>query len=368
MTRDALAAVDLAVVGGGPAGLSAAITAAEYGCRVALIDDNDRLGGQLIKQTHKFFGEKSHYCGIRGIDIAALLADRTAGLPVEVRVRSSVVGLYPNRVLGIAEPDRFVRLRYRALVIAAGAAENTLPFANCDLPGVYGAGAVQTLMNVYGIRPGRRVLMVGSGNIGIIVSYQLLQAGVKVAAVVEALPRVGGYHVHAAKLIRLGVPVLTSHTILRAHGRDRVTGATICRVNRGFRPVRGSERRLRLDTICIAVGLTPLSELLQQAGCRMVYLPELGGHIAWHDEEMQTSIERIFVAGDVAGIEEASTAMLEGRIAGARAAIALRGESAEARKVIARAQAELCAIREGPFSSRVVCGRNRLAECREAAG
>lgn len=358
--------VDIAVVGAGPAGLSAAVTAARLGCRVTLVDDNDRPGGQLIKQTHKFFGEKSHYCGTRGMDIARLLAEQLQGLPVELRTRTSVVGLYPGNLLGLADPGRFTRLRFRALIVATGAAENTLPFANNDLPGVYGAGAVQTLMNVYGIRPGRRVLMVGSGNIGIIVSYQLLQAGVEVAAVVEALPRVGGYHVHAAKLIRLGVPVLTSHTVIRAHGTDCVTGATICRVNRRFRPVRGSERRLRLDTICVAVGLTPLSELLWQAGCRMVYLPELGGHVAWHDEEMQTSVKDIFLAGDVAGIEEASTAMLEGRVAGARSAISLRGASEEARAVITRSQAELCAIREGPFSSRVVCGKNRLAECRLA--
>ncbi|MFO7675635.1 MAG: NAD(P)/FAD-dependent oxidoreductase [bacterium] len=357
---------ELAVIGGGPAGLSAASVAAELGCRVTLVDDNDRTGGQLIKQTHKFFGEKSHYCGTRGMDIAGLLAGRLADLTVEVRPDTSVVGLFPGNLLGLADRRSFRRLRYRALVVATGAAENTLTFPNNDLPGVYGAGAVQTLMNVYGIRPGRRVLMVGSGNIGIIVSYQLLQAGIEVAAVVEAMPRVGGYHVHAAKLIRLGVPVLTSHTVLAAHGRECVTGATICRVDRRFRPVKGTERRLRLDTICIAVGLTPLSELLWQAGCRMVYVPELGGHVAWHDEEMQTSVPGVFLAGDVSGIEEASTAMLEGRIAGARAAIVLRGESAAARAVIDRSRAELCAIREGPFSSKVVCGKDRLAECRLA--
>jgi sarcosine oxidase subunit alpha len=356
----------VAVVGGGPAGLSAALVAARLGCRVTLIDDCDRPGGQLVKQTHKFFGEKSHYCGTRGMDIAAILARDLAGLPVDVRLATSVVGLYRGNRLGLADRLGFSRLHYRALIVATGAAENTLPFPNNDLPGVYGAGAVQTLMNVHGIRPGRRVLMVGSGNIGIIVSYQLLQAGIEVVAVVEALPRVGGYHVHAAKLIRLGVPVLTSHTVLAAHGTDCVTGATISRVNRRFRPVKDTERRLRVDTICIAVGLTPLSEILWQAGCRMIYVPELGGHVAWHDDEMQTSIEGIFLAGDVSGIEEASTAMLEGRTAGARAAIALGGESDAARAIITRSRAELCAIREGPFSLKVVCGKNRLAECRPA--
>ena len=218
-------------------------------------------------------------------------------------------------------------------------------------------------MNVYGIRPGRRVLMVGSGNIGVIVSYQLLQAGIDVACVVEALDRVGGYHVHAAKLVRLGVPILTRHTVKTAHGRTCVTGATICRVDRRFRPASGTEKRLKVDTICVAVGLTPLSELLWLAGCRMVYVPELGGHVAWHDEEMRTSRPDILVCGDVAGIEEASTAMLEGRIAGTRAVELLRRKTRRSRGVIAQSQAELCAIRQGPFSSRVVCGRQKLAEC-----
>ncbi|HDQ99913.1 MAG TPA: FAD-dependent oxidoreductase, partial [candidate division WOR-3 bacterium] len=325
---------EVAVIGGGPAGLSAAATAARFGCEVTLVDDNNRLGGQLIKQTHKFFGEKSHFCGIRGMDIARILGEEVSQLPVRLCPGTSVVGLYPGNILALADDREFTRLEFDALIVAAGAAENTLPFPGNDLPGVYGAGAVQTLMNVYGIRPGRRVLMVGSGNIGIIVSYQLLQAGIEVAAVVEALPRVGGYHVHAAKLIRLGVPVLTSHTVLRAHGTESVTGATICRVNRRFRPVAGTERRLKVDTICIAVGLTPLSEVLAQAGCRMLYVPELGGHVAWHDDEMRTSIESIFLAGDIAGIEEASTAMLEGRVAGAAAAIALRGESPRPRALI----------------------------------
>ncbi|MEO0078359.1 MAG: FAD-dependent oxidoreductase, partial [candidate division WOR-3 bacterium] len=255
---------DLAVIGGGPAGLSAAITAAHLGAKTCLIDDNPRLGGQLVKQTHKFFGSKTHYCGIRGTDIAKLLAAEAQGAGVEVRLNTSVVGCYGARMLMLAGPGRVDKLTWRSLIIATGAAENQLPFENNDLPGVYGAGAVQTLMNVFGVRPGRRVLMVGSGNVGLIVSYQLLQAGVEVAALVEALPRIGGYHVHAAKLVRLRVPILTAHTIRAAIGQTEVTGAIISRVDSRFRPVPGTERRLKVDAICVAVGLTPLIELLRQ--------------------------------------------------------------------------------------------------------
>jgi len=359
---------DVAVVGGGPAGLCAAATAARLGAKVVLIDDNPRLGGQLVKQTHKFFGSKNHHCGTRGMDIVPLLETELRASGAEVMTDTSVVGCFADRVLGLAARDRFLRLRCRSLVVATGAAENAIPFPGSDLPGVYGAGAVQTLMNQFGVRPGRRVLMVGSGNIGLIVSYQLSQAGIAVSCLVEALPRIGGYHVHAAKLARLGVPILTSHTIKAAHGTERVTGATICRVGPNFKPRPGTERRIRLDTICLAVGLTPLVEILHQLDCRMVYVPELGGNVAWHDDNLQTSQPGIYVAGDASGIEEASTAMLEGRLAGAHAAAQLLNCHAEAEVVVTQARAELASIRKGPFGDKAACGKGRLAQCETAPG
>lgn len=351
---------DIAVVGGGPAGLCAAIVAASAGCHVTLIDDNTRLGGQLIKQTHKFFGSKTHYCGVRGIDIAKILEEKLRETAVDVILGTTAIGLYDQNVMGLASQDTFSKLKYQTLIVATGATENTLLFENNDLPGIYGAGAVQTLMNVYGIRPGNRVLMVGSGNIGLIVSYQLIQAGIEVAAVIEALPTIGGYHVHAAKLARLGVPILTRHTITAAIGRRWVTAAEVCRVDQRFRPIAGTEKRLRVDTICLAVGLTPASELLRMAGCRMVWVPELGGHVAWHDENMRTSLPNVYVCGDVSGIEEASTAMLEGRIAGGHAAISLTGKKSGTVEIIADAQAQLSAIRQGPFGEKAACGKTKL--------
>jgi len=356
-------ATDIAVVGGGPAGLCAATAAARLGARVTLIDDNPRLGGQLVKQTHKFFGSRNHHCGTRGMDIAALLERDLAKTTAEAILGTSVVGYYQDHILGLAASDRFEKLSFRSLVVATGAAENSLLFENNDLPGVYGAGAVQTLMNVFGVRPGARVLMVGSGNIGLIVSYQLIQAGIEVVALVEAMPRIGGYHVHAAKLARLGVPILTSHTVKATLGTERVEAAVICRLDSELRPVPRTLRRLAVDTVCIAVGLTPLTELLWQTGCHMVYVPELGGNVAWHDENMQTSRPGVYVAGDASGIEEASTAMLEGRLAGAHAAGQMLGRQSEAETLMAEAKAELCAIRQGPFGEKAACGKKKLAEC-----
>jgi sarcosine oxidase subunit alpha len=302
------------------------------------------------------------------MDIATILEQELRALPAEILPGTSVVGLYGGRVLALASRERFTKLGFKCLIVATGAAENNLLFENNDLPGIYGAGAVQTLMNVYGVKPGTRVLMVGSGNIGLIVSYQMIQAGIEVAAVVEALPKIGGYHVHAAKLARLGVPILTSHTIISALGKEEVQGAVICCVDKNFKPLVRTARKLKVDTICLAVGLTPLSELLWQSGCQMVYVPELGGHVAWHNENMQTSLCNVYLAGDVSGIEEASTAMLEGRVAGAHAAAQVLGPSPEAQQVITESPAELCAIRKGPFGDKAACGKSRLAECPPLAG
>ncbi|MGQ9678299.1 MAG: FAD-dependent oxidoreductase [bacterium] len=350
----------IVVVGGGPAGLSAAITAAKLEAPVTLIDDNPRLGGQLIKQSHKFFGSKSHYCGTRGVDIAKILEQELSATKTNTILNTTVIGHFQPNILGLADHRTFTKLTYRRLIVATGATENTILFENNDLPGIYGAGAVQTLMNVFGVRPGRNVLMVGSGNIGLIVSYQLLQAGINVVSIVEALPKIGGYHVHAAKLARLGVPILTSHTIKSALGKDFVTGAIICRVDKKLKAIKGTEKKLKVDTICLAVGLSPLVELLSQIGCRMVYVPELGGQVAWHNDKMETTVPGVYVAGDVSGIEEASTAMLEGRIAGANAAGNLLGRFAESETIITQAKLELSALRQGPFGAKAAQGKEKM--------
>lgn len=359
-----LGKVPLAVVGAGPAGLSAAVCAGRLGVRTMVFDENDTAGGQLIKQTHMFFGSREHYARVRGIDIGRKLLDELRGLPVEVHTGVTVLGLYGDRILSLLKDGRHSRLAADAVVLATGASENVLAFEDCDLPGVYGAGAVQTLMNVHGVVPARRVLMVGAGNIGLIVSYQLLQAGVEVAAVIEAAGEIGGYHVHAAKIRRAGVPILTSHTILRALGRERVEAAEICRVDSDWQPVRGTERTVEVDAVCLAVGLTPNCELALQAGCAQTHLPELGGWVALHDDDLMTALPNVFIAGDASGIEEASTAMLEGRLAGISAAERLLPDldRSEVRRLKDEARRGLTELRAGPFGERPRTGKRRMLE------
>lgn len=357
--------VEVAVVGAGPAGLCAALAAGGQGARVLVLDDAPQPGGQLTKQTHKFFGSRRQRAGTRGIELAGLLAGQARERGVEFWLSSTALGFYPaDGVLTVDRGGDFLKVVPDALVVASGASERMLAFPGNDLPGVYGAGAVQTLMNVHGVRPGRRVLMVGAGNIGLIVSYQLIQAGVEVAAVVEAAPRIGGYAVHASKLRRLGVPILVSHSVQAAYGREAVEMASIWRLDERWEGVPGSECRVPCDTICLAVGLSPLTDLLWQAGCAMRYVAELGGHVPLRDEEGQTSVPGLYVAGDAGGVEEASSAMATGRLAGLGAARIL-GYAAGYAEAVEETRADLAALRQGPTAGKI---RRGLQLLREGAG
>jgi sarcosine oxidase subunit alpha len=348
---------EVLVIGGGPAGLSAAAEAASYGAKVMIVDSDLRLGGQLIKQTHKFFGSSFERAGTRGFVISDVLLEelKSYGNRVEAYTNCTALGYYKDDgVVSCMEgEENYFKVLPKKILVATGAQERLIPFPNNDLPGVYGAGAVQTLMNVYGVVPGKRILMVGAGNIGLIVSYQLLQAGVEVAAIVEAMPRIGGYWVHAAKVRRLGVPILLEHSIKEALGRDVVEGAIIQRISPecGF---VGEEIHVDCDVICMAVGLNPTCELLWQAGCEMKYIPQLCGHVAIRDRSMRTTNPKVWVAGDAAGIEEASSAMVEGRIAGLSMAHELGYvEDKEYREKSALYWERLNALRNGEASAKI---------------
>ena len=157
-------------------------------------------------------------------------------------------------------------------------------------------------MNVAGVKPAERVLMVGAGNIGLIVSYQLMQAGVEVAGIIEAAPKIGGYLVHASKIRRAGVPIRTGYTIEKAYGTDALEGVVIVQVDSQFQPVPGTEETIPCDTLCLAVGLAPLTELCWQAGCDMAFIRELSGHIPLTDENLETSVPGVYAAGDVSTV------------------------------------------------------------------
>lgn len=301
------------VVGAGPAGLSAAIEAASRGIKATVFDENARPGGQLFKQIHKFFGSKEHKARVRGFRIGEELLEEANRLGVEVVLNATVIGLYKEKEIQVQIGTEVHHYKADAILVATGASENMVNFRGWTLPGVIGAGAAQTMMNLYRVKPGNRVLMLGTGNVGLVVAFQLMQAGCEVVALADAAPKIGGYGVHASKVARCGVPFYLSHTILEVEGTDCVTGVTIAEVDRNFEFLPGTEKHFDVDTVCVAVGLSPMAQLLKMDGAEM---DDAGGTVPKCSAAGETSIPGIYAAGDVAGIEEASSAMIEGRMSG----------------------------------------------------
>lgn len=342
---------DLVIAGSGPAGLSAAIEAAKRGLSVAVYDENAKPGGQLFKQIHKFFGSKEHKAKVRGFRIGEELLEEATKLGVEVFLNSIVIGIFPEKEVTVKMEDHIEHVKADSIVIATGASENMVTFPGWTLPGVIGAGAAQTMMNLHGILPGQKVLMLGSGNVGLVVSFQLMQAGCEVVALCDAAPRVGGYGVHASKVSRCGVPFYLSHTIISADGDDHVTGVTIGEVDSKWQIIKGTEKHFDVDTICLAVGLSPMSKLCDMAGCEMEDNPAKAGFVPVIGRYGDTSVPGIYAAGDVSGIEEASSAMIEGRIAGIAASAYLGYISQEeCDKEVEIQEKALEGLRQGMFA------------------
>lgn len=342
---------EVIIVGAGPSGLSAAIEAAKRGLKVIVFDENEKPGGQLFKQIHKFFGSKEHHAKIRGFKIGEDLLKEANEAGVQVVLNATVVGLYADKEVVVRMGDAVHHYKGDTVIVATGAAENMVTFPGWTLPGVIGAGAAQTMMNLHGIQPGKKILMLGSGNVGLVVSFQLLQAGCEVVALVDAAPKIGGYGVHAAKVARTGVPFYLSHTITKAHGEDQVTGVTISEVDDHFNTIEGTEKYFDVDTICLAVGLSPMSQLLKMSGCKMEDNPKRGGQVPIVDEYGETSVSGLFAAGDVSGIEEASSAMIEGRMAGVCVAEYLGYCTKEEKdSALAELEKDLDSLRQGMFA------------------
>lgn len=297
--------VDCLILGGGPAGLSAAIELGKLNVPTLLIDDKHRLGGKLVLQTHRFFGSiNACYAGTRGIDIARRLEEEVRRYPsVEIWCHSTALAVFSDRKVGILKDGQeYVLVTPKMTLSATGAREKSLVFKGNTLPGVYGAGAFQTLVNRDLVRCANKLFIVGGGNVGLIAGYHALQAGIAVVGLIEALPECGGYKVHKDKLARLGVPIFTSHTVLSANGDKEVESITIAAIDNKWQPIPGSEKTFPCDTILIAVGLDSVREFHEKA--KEFSMPSLS-------------------AGDAEEIAEASAAMYSGKIRGLEIAMRL---------------------------------------------
>jgi sarcosine oxidase subunit alpha len=288
--------IEVLVIGAGPAGLSATKVISEQNIDVILVDDKNRLGGKLVLQTHKFFGSQEDvYAGKRGIEIAEILGTAVKSFPkVKVWLNSVCLAVFSDGYVGILKDNKkYILIKPKYLLIATGAREKMLVFPGNTLPGVYGAGAFQTLVNRDLVRAADKVFIVGGGNVGLIAGYHAIQAGIEIIGLIEALSHCGGYKVHEDKLRRLGVPIYTKHTVISANGDNKVESITIGEIDKNFEIKPGTKKTFECDTILIAVGLNPVDEIYHKA--------ENYGFKVW-------------VAGDAQEIAEASAAIFTGKI------------------------------------------------------
>ncbi|OIN99718.1 MAG: sulfurtransferase [Elusimicrobia bacterium CG_4_10_14_0_2_um_filter_56_8] len=287
--------LDVLIIGGGPSGLAAAAELGKLNVSTLIIDDKARFGGKLVLQTHKFFGSvEDCYAGTRGVDIAEKLSEQLKEYPsVQAWAGTTCLAVFSDKKIGVLRGDSYYLVRAKAVISATGAREKSLAFPGNTLPGVYGAGAFQTLVNRDLVRPAKRIFIVGGGNVGLIAAYHALQAGIRVVGLVEAQAECGGYKVHADKIKRLGVPVLTRHTVIRADGEGGLDTVTVAEVDEKFNPRPGTCKTFEADTLLIAAGLSPVNE--------------------FHAQAVEAGMEA-FICGDAEEIAEASAAMFSGKI------------------------------------------------------
>ena len=288
---------DVAIIGAGPAGLACRETLKELGLNSIVIDSNDKIGGQFLMQTHAFFffEKERRFGGMRGFDIAKTLAgDDHSG----IFLHSTVWEILQNKRIAVKDMlnQKNFYVEAQALIVATGAVPFMPTFENDDVPGVYTAAVVQKMMNAEFTLLGKNILTVGAGNIGYLTSYQLMQAGAKVKAILEAMPHEGGFPVQANRIRRLGIPIYTSHMLLKAipnQDRTGITGAVVCECE-NFKPIPGTEKVIDgIDVINICTGLIPDNQLLTKG--------------------QYTFGKRCAGVGDAVRIGEGTTAVLRGK-------------------------------------------------------
>lgn len=331
--------VDLAVVGAGPAGLAAAVTAAGLGLRVTVLDAGERPGGQFYRHPAPGLGaarpQALHHAWPEFATREAALRAHAAAGRVTYLAGHHVWTVVPDGghwvLHAVAGPEeRAVAVRARALLLATGAYERQLPFPGWTLPGVVGAGGAQAMLKAGLVLPGRRVVVAGSGPLLLAVAGSLAAAGATVPAVVEAaaytayaartpvllrnpgkLAEAAGY---GAALARHHVRLLTRHAVTEAHGTARVEAVTVARLDRDWRPLPGTARRIPCDALAVGHGLVPQLELATGLGCATRRSAD--GTVALElDAGLRTSVPGVWSAGETGGIGGAALALAEGEIA-----------------------------------------------------
>lgn len=319
--------VDVLIIGGGAAGLAAAIEAKKFGVKTILLERDRSTGGVLNQCIHNGFGLHVFKAELTGPEFMEKLWEELGNLEEVIRNNFTVLKIDPdNREVITLSEEGIVVFKPKALIMATGARErplNSLRIPGSRVAGVYTAGVAQKMVNIYNRLPGNKVLIVGSGDIGLIMARRLKIEGMDVVGVVEIMPEPGGLIRNVVQCLEdFNIPLWLSHTVFKIHGKGRLKGVTIGKVDENFNPIPGTEKFLEVDTLVASVGLIPQNELIED----FVEMDAINrGPVV--DDLMRTSVEWIFAAGNNVAIHDLVDFVYEeGKIAGKNAAKYVLGE------------------------------------------
>jgi len=299
---------DTVVVGAGPAGIAASIKATELGLKTLLIENRDLLGGIPLQCIHPGFGIHYFKEDLTGTEFIHRLFDKLNKVGVEYLLKAHVHSInyekYNEKIINILSPKGLVKVETKTIIFTAGARERHLyeiGIAGDRPTGIYTAGAAQTLMDIYGIMPGKEIVIVGSGDVGLIMARRFALEGAKVKAVVEILPYPGGLMRNVVQCLQdFNIPLLLSHAVLKVVGKNRVEKVIVAKVDESFKPIEGTEFEIPCDTVILAAGLRPNVDLLEKLG--VIIDPATGGPVV--NELLETSVPGIFAAGNALVIND----------------------------------------------------------------
>ena len=296
---------DLVIVGGGPAGMAAAVAAYDAGCQdVVILDREPELGGILMQCIHNGFGLHKLGEELTGPEYAAVYVKKVKERNIKVYAETMVTAVSPEKVVTAQNRQGVLKIQAKAVILAMGCRERSrgaLNISGSRCAGIYSAGTAQKLVNCMGYQVGKRVVILGSGDIGLIMARRMSFEGAKVEAVCEVMPYSGGLTRNIVQCLEdFGIPLYLSTTVVQIHGKERLEGVTIAQVDERRQPIEETKRYIPCDTLLLSVGLIPENELTRSAGIPMD--PITNG--AMVDEHCQTQVPGIFACGNVLHVHD----------------------------------------------------------------